>query len=112
MNCSSVPCSSSLPPLPREPITMSALSALIGPTSAGMSFGSCEPSASKRLAFAFAAVELDAGAAFDRDVARAVRRMAVDHEDFVGVRTHAVDDFADQPFFVFCRDDNGDAGGT
>ena len=32
MSCSSVPCSSSLPPLPREPMTRSAWPALIGAT--------------------------------------------------------------------------------
>src|SRR5438093_1326156 len=46
MNCSNVPCSSSLPPFPREPTTRSAAPARIGATSFGMSCGSCDPSAS------------------------------------------------------------------
>ena len=124
MNCSSVPCSSSLPPLPREPMTRSASPARIGATRCGMSCGSCDPSASmkttispsasrerqaQRLALALAAVLDDARAVRGGDLARAVARMAVDDQHLVGVRLHLVDDLADQPFFVFRGDDNGDA---
>ena len=62
----------------------------------------------QRVALALAAVEDDARAVRDGDVARAVPRVAVDDQHLVGVRLHRVDDLADQPFFILGGDDNGD----
>ena len=91
-----------------------------------MSAGSCEPSASmkttisvvgggdrdsKRVALAAAVVLDDAGAMLDRDLARAVARVAVDHENLVGVGPARVHDRADDAFLVLCRDHDGGARG-
>jgi hypothetical protein len=61
-----------------------------------------------RLAFAFAAIEDDAGAQRTRDPSRAVRGMAVHHQDVRCVGPHMFDNIADCQSFVQRRDDNGD----
>jgi hypothetical protein len=52
----------------------------------------------------------DARAVLGCDCGSPVARVAVDHEHFVGERLHGVDDFADQPFLILGRDNNGDTG--
>jgi hypothetical protein len=66
---------------------------------------------SKRVALAAAVVLDDAGAMLDGDLARAVARVAVDHENLVGVGPARVHDRADDAFLVLCRDHDGGARG-
>ena len=62
----------------------------------------------QRVALALAAVEDDPRAVLQGDVARAIRRVAVDDEHLVGIRLDGIDDLADQPFFILGGDDNSD----
>ena len=64
----------------------------------------------QRLTLAVTVIGDDARAVLGRDRGGPVARMAVDHEHFVRERLHRVDDFADQPFLILGRDNNGDTG--
>src|SRR4029079_13858915 len=63
-----------------------------------------------RLPLAAAVVLNDLGAVLDGDGPGPITRVPVDDEHFIAVRTHGIDDFADQPFFVLGGDDYCDTG--
>jgi len=65
----------------------------------------------QRVPLTAAVVHDDPGAVLDGDIARAVARVAVDHENLVGVGAARVDDRTDDALFVLGGNHDGDARG-